>query len=158
MSIIFKTRLSSNIIDFPYDVETEVKLESFLKNTVKSLILSDSNDWTVIIQITPHSTNWVKGFDNNVVGVFAKGITHLKEKEKIYTLVIPIPNLSQINWGLPKKNYAPRPLVEPEKFILQEIDFYNYNNLNTYLVECFILGVTAILKHGITVNKVKYKI
>jgi hypothetical protein len=158
MPIGFQTRISSNIIDFPYDAEIKFKLESFLQNTVNNLIVSDKNDWTVVIQITPTSTNWIKDCNKNVVGVFEKGMTYSKDKEKVFTLAIPVPNKLQIDWGLPKKNYAPRPLAEPEKYLLQDIDFYNYNNLNEYLIECFIVGVTAILKKGITVNKVKYKI
>ena len=158
MSLTLKTTLSSNIINFPYDSVVEDTIECFLKKTVKNFDKSDNNDWTVIFQITPSSTHWTEDNKKNLVGIYQKGLTYSKDKEKIFTLVVPIPNNSEIYWGLPKKNYMHRPLVNHEKYILKEVNFHDYESLNEYLIQCSIIGINALLNDGITVNKIKYKI
>lgn len=158
MPLTFKTRLSSNIIDFPYSPITKLKIEDFLQTLLLKIANTSDNDWQVILQISPNRIEWLENSAIQAVGIYKKGLNQLAEKEKIFTIVIPIPTKLDIDWGLPKKNFVFRPKAQAEKFALYEVDYHLFNNLDEYVIHCVKMSVEPFLQQGITVNKKKYKL
>ena len=147
-----KTKIQSsyNILDFyDFDNDAKMKIHEYLEDTMRGIDTSMLADWTLILCLVFGKSEWI--------GVYTKGITYAKTKERVISVVIPIPTTEQIRYGISKKKFAHRPNLNPAKFMKINIDYLQYESMQELIVDCAKKGVDAAFQKGIKINGILLK-
>jgi hypothetical protein len=108
-------------------------------------------DWSIDFRIT-----YSKYLD--ATGFFKNGYTRTDYKHKIFELYIPIPDDSQVSWGIPKEYFnGVNKNTETKPYFLP-VNFNNFDNEKDFIVDCVKRSVIALFERGITIKGQKLKL
>ena len=115
--------------------------------------LSLPEDWMLIFQA---------GYNNARVPLVAKNKlgSYPSDKMKYIKIVIPVPLLSEIEWGVkPEQHLYPKEHYDKlmKNFWELDINFRNFNNRSDYITACLKKGIKKAFEEGFTVGGMKVK-
>jgi hypothetical protein len=98
--------------------------------------------------------------DKEQIMVHKRGFIYPSDKEKMVSIVVPLPLDTQTSWGLPEdqlergRQYP----FDESKFLLLDMDFAKFSSLQDFVTDCTKRGISAILRHGLTLGGQKIKL
>lgn len=125
-----------------------------ISNPIKLSNVVFPNDWILIFHAN-YSNGKKTLVSKNKLGSFAS------DKMKYVTIVIPIPLISEIEWGvLPEQHLYGKDHYDKlmKNFFELDVKFQNYTNRTDYITACIKTGINKALLEGITVGGVKVKL
>lgn len=139
-------------IDFdPQSIGEEIKM--LVNRALVKYNISMPSDWILVYDASYN--NGVRPLvSRNKLGNFKS------DKMKCITIVIPIPLLSEISWGVrPDQHLYPKNHFENlmKNFFELDIDFRVYNNRTDYILACLKAGIVRSFQEGFTVGAMKIK-
>jgi hypothetical protein len=148
-----KYRYTSNIIDFPKRDYGYKEIEDFLSEINAIITEKKGNcffsDWIICFYLL---------FDqNNGIGIYKKGRTYIKEKEKEFTVIIPIPKDKEVSWGVRQSKFGYYNPTDESKYLILPINYDNFSNEKDFIIDCTKRAIIALLKYGITIEGQKIK-
>jgi hypothetical protein len=125
------------------------ELNAYILGLASKINLSDLGDWRLLISIVLRPTN--------AIGVFKKAKRFPSDKEIEISISIPIPDNSQVEYGLSTaKDSFYRP-VDLTNFFIIEPNYSDYRNLYDYILESSKKSITLAFSTGYTANGKKIK-
>lgn len=134
---------SSNIIDFPDIDYGNLDIDEHLRKISDQISPSLLPDWTLIIRLVFGRGDWL--------GVVKRGVTYPSTKEKDVSIVIPVPTSDQVPYGLRKKRFLHRPILNADDFHVVPVDCCQFVDLREYLRACAIRGIDEAFSKGISI-------
>lgn len=155
-----KFSVTGTIVDFPYSHTLRQNFQIFFDQIKPQLCHEKLNDWTIEFHINPTNIYWLetKEDDKNFLGIYKKGFTYSNVKDKVFSVIIPIPNSNQISWGLPEERYLHRPKANPNNFFLIECNIKEFTNLEDYFLESTKKIINSFLSKGFTIQGIKLRL
>jgi len=148
-----KFSFSSMLIDTPFKQDVNL-LNDFLQNYIKDISnIKKIDDWTMIICISYTSIKNHGPF----LWIFKNSRTYKNDKEKEFTIQLPLPSIEDKSWGLTKKQITSQQPFNEKYFNKVEIDIEKYDNLYDYQNQLIMIGIDELFKNGFTFNGVKIK-
>ena len=148
-----KFSFSSMLIDTPLKQDINL-LNDFIHNYINDIKYTDKiQDWTMIICISYTSIKNHGAF----LWVFKNSRTYKNDKEKEFTIQLPLPSVEDKSWGLTKKQITTQQPFNEKYFNKVEIDIEKYDNLYDYVNQLIMIGVDELFKNGFTFDGVKIK-
>jgi len=89
--------------------------------------------------------------------IFKNSRTYKNDKEKEFTIQLPLPSIEDKSWGLTKKQITSQQPFNEKYFNKVEIDIEKYDNLYDYQNQLIMIGIDELFKNGFTFNGVKIK-
>jgi len=131
--------------------EIEPKFNDFIQSKYSHLNLEDLNEWKAIMYATYAYASTLR--------VFKRPRRYPSDKEVEIPLIIPIPDLTQAEYGIGNGGDEIYEQLDASKNFIIETDFSKYNNLRDYVYESVIRCIEESFKQGFTVNgkKIKYQ-
>jgi Immunity protein 9 len=147
--------LVSSFLDVGFDsrsISDIVKIE--LDDALRQNSIKFPSEWGLIFQANYNNAREIL-ISKNKLG------TYSSDKMKYVIIVIPVPLIENINWGVEKKQHC-YGIDHYDKlmknFWALEVDYAQYSNRHDYIIACLRRGINKALEEGITVGKVKVKI
>ena len=148
-----RIRFSSMLINTPL-VQDMPLLLSFISKYIQHLEGIETLDgWTMVICINYTSIKNHGSF----LWIFKRSITYKNDKEKEFTIHLPLPSSIDKDWGIGWKQITPQLPFNDERFHKIDIDLDTYNSLYDYVNDLIIKGVRELFARGVTFEGVKIK-
>lgn len=145
---------SSMLINTPL-VQDMPLLLSFISNYIQHIEGIEKLDgWTMVICINYTSIKNHGSF----LWIFKGSKTYKNDKEKEFTIHLPLPSSIDKDWGIGLKQITPQLPFNDERFHKIDIDLDTYNSLYDYVNDLIINGVCELFARGFTFDGVKIKI
>ncbi len=145
---------SSMLINTPL-VQDMPLLLSFINKYIQHIEGIEKLDgWTMVICINYTSIKNHGSF----LWIFKRSITYKNDKEKEFTIHLPLPSSIDKDWGIGWKQITPQLPFNDERFHKIDIDLDTYNSLYDYVNDLIIKGVRELFSRGFTFEGVKIKI
>lgn len=130
-----------------------VELNDYYKDLSKKLNTEDLQDWILTLKLVLGVTD--------AIGVAKRATRYPSDKEAEVSLVIPIPNPEQAEYGSPNAsdpNYSTyRPLAE-RNFHFLDPDYAKYRSLADYVRQSAMRAMDELFRLGTSVNGKKIKL
>ncbi len=119
-------------------------------------------DLTGQIKVDDSITNWTLSIEISLGGaigekeicIYKRGITYLKDKEKIIGIKISLPIKEEISWGIDKKHrfneYAKRKSDKGVTII--PVDYAQFSDMTDYVESSIKLSLKQVFTDGITLK------
>ena len=154
MKMKLKVQISPNIFNFPHLYNETIEIEEFVHELTKNTPNLDMlPEWTIIFLIHLEE-------NKSPLGIYKKGAIYPSyPPEKMYMVHLPIPTNKEIRWGVDEKDFWSRPTVhDVERDIVEGVEFCDFDNLSSYIIESSKMGIEQLLRKGISLKGVKIKI
>jgi hypothetical protein len=144
---------TSNVIDFPSGDYGYKEIEDFLFILNKIMLDEKGVDfylgWTICFYLFFRNSD--------VIGVYKKGRTYVKDKEKEFTIIIPVPDDKEVSWGVRRSKFGYSNPIDESKFLTLTKDYYSFSNEKDYIIDCTKRAIIAFLKYGMTIEGKKVR-
>ena len=148
-----RIRFSSMLINTPL-VQDMPLLLSFISKYIQHIEGIEKLDgWTMVICINYTSIKNHGSF----LWIFKRSRTYKNDKEKEFTIHLPLPSSIDKDWGIGWKQITPQLPFNDERFHKIDIDLDTYNSLYDYVNDLIIKGVRELFARGVTIEGVKIK-
>ena len=124
-------------------------LKIYADNFFKKAADGCTSDWTLILQFACKQSD--------CIAIYKHGISYPIEKEKVVTIIIPIPSSQETSYGIKKNRFAMRPPIDKKKFWTLEVDFGKYETLYDLMLNFSKAGIKTLFEKGISIGGDKLK-
>lgn len=110
-------------------------------------------DWTMVLCVNFTSIQNHGPF----IWIFNRSRTYRHDKEKEFTLHIPLPSEEHCSWGIGSKQIIPQKPFDEKYFYKVSIELDKYSSLYDYVNESILRGIRELFKHGFTFQGIRVK-
>ena len=140
-------------VDFSSNMISDI-LKKEVDNILANYTFENTDDWTLIFRAS-YTNARQPLVSKNKLGSFTS------DKIKEITIIIPIPTLNLVSWGVNGEQHIYGvdhfdSLIK--NFLPLDTDYLNFNNRNDYILNCMRTGIRLSFTNGFTVNKEKIKV
>lgn len=135
------------------------EISEILKIEVDELLvnnkLTDHNEWLILFEASYNNGRHVLVTKNKLGNLRS-------EKTKEIVIVVPIPLLYIVPWGVNQSDHINKPShyddIIQNFWVLENRDITTFINRKEYILDCMRRGINKAFKEGFTVGGVKIKI
>lgn len=144
---------SSMLINTPFEQDETLLLDSIGRYIQQMKNIEKLKDWTMVLCINYTSVKNHGPF----IWIFKRNRTYKNDKEKEFTIHIPLPSIEDRSWGIRSSQITSQQPFKEAYFYKIDARPTSYDSLYDYVNQLIIKGVDELFSRGFSFNGIKIK-